>query len=270
MKNFRNLVLATLAFAIAMPLFNGCKKGADDPFLTLRSRKARVVGDWKATWTASTTDVTLSTPVNGVSTTTTTTNTITNNGTTTTTVSSTLGVATTTTTTATENASYSFKSDETFTYTLNTTNIVIDTNYYQVNVGGVTNWYEYRRTTTTNTVQVESGNWNFLGKGKDLKNKEAIQLATTSNVVTRTVDVAYAVTSLNPLAPAKSSDQNAYVSNYSNAANSGSILVLTELKNKEIKAEISLDNASSYTKNGLQSNDNTTTTGKYNYVLTAK
>lgn len=30
-------------------LFDSCKKGEDDPFFSLRSRKARVVGEWKMT-----------------------------------------------------------------------------------------------------------------------------------------------------------------------------------------------------------------------------
>jgi hypothetical protein len=40
----------TLLLIISLAaLFTGCKKGKDDPFLSLRSRKARVTGDWTVT-----------------------------------------------------------------------------------------------------------------------------------------------------------------------------------------------------------------------------
>lgn len=41
-------ILATIVIStMVIPVFNSCKKGEDDPFLSLRSRKARVVGDWE-------------------------------------------------------------------------------------------------------------------------------------------------------------------------------------------------------------------------------
>jgi hypothetical protein len=44
MKNYRFLS----AIAVALPLLLiSCKKGDDDPFFSLRSRKARVAGEWK-------------------------------------------------------------------------------------------------------------------------------------------------------------------------------------------------------------------------------
>ena len=40
-----------LIFVIALPVmiftFSGCKKGENDPFMSLHSRKARLVGEWK-------------------------------------------------------------------------------------------------------------------------------------------------------------------------------------------------------------------------------
>ncbi|MCC7301187.1 MAG: DUF5004 domain-containing protein [Bacteroidia bacterium] len=45
----KNFFLVMLAIASAVT-FNSCtKKGENDPFLSLRSRKARVVGEWKMT-----------------------------------------------------------------------------------------------------------------------------------------------------------------------------------------------------------------------------
>ncbi len=41
--------LATILFLFTTILFDGCKKGENDPFLSLKSRKARVAGEWKLT-----------------------------------------------------------------------------------------------------------------------------------------------------------------------------------------------------------------------------
>lgn len=41
-------ILKTLLLGVCLTVFTQCKKGEDDPALTLRTRKARVVGDWKA------------------------------------------------------------------------------------------------------------------------------------------------------------------------------------------------------------------------------
>jgi len=39
------LIVALIAF-MAMPVLNSCKKGADDPGISLKSRKSRLVGEW--------------------------------------------------------------------------------------------------------------------------------------------------------------------------------------------------------------------------------
>jgi len=46
MKNNLNLLLIFIIFS---SLFFSCKKGPQDPFITFRSRKERVAGDWKIT-----------------------------------------------------------------------------------------------------------------------------------------------------------------------------------------------------------------------------
>lgn len=46
----KKLFNSTILFLALITLIEtGCKKGEDDPFFSLRSRKARVVGDWKLT-----------------------------------------------------------------------------------------------------------------------------------------------------------------------------------------------------------------------------
>ncbi|MFO0357925.1 MAG: hypothetical protein ACK50A_13310 [Sphingobacteriaceae bacterium] len=42
-------LVRTLLLSVCLILLTQCKKGEDDPAFTLRTRKARVVGDWKAT-----------------------------------------------------------------------------------------------------------------------------------------------------------------------------------------------------------------------------
>ncbi|HRH63758.1 MAG TPA: hypothetical protein PLI68_10565, partial [Bacteroidia bacterium] len=43
MKKYQKLVLVVLAAVSVLP---ACKKGEEDPFLSLRSRKSRVAGEW--------------------------------------------------------------------------------------------------------------------------------------------------------------------------------------------------------------------------------
>lgn len=46
MKHTKKVLTAALIAAITLPALNSCKKGEGDPFLSLRSRKARVAGEW--------------------------------------------------------------------------------------------------------------------------------------------------------------------------------------------------------------------------------
>jgi len=43
----RNLFILILTVAMAVPMFQSCKKGENDPFLSIKSRKARLCQDWK-------------------------------------------------------------------------------------------------------------------------------------------------------------------------------------------------------------------------------
>ncbi len=59
MKTMKNILIAFAASALVMPLFNGCKKGENDPAISLKSRTSRVTGEWKVT---KMTETTTSTP----------------------------------------------------------------------------------------------------------------------------------------------------------------------------------------------------------------
>jgi hypothetical protein len=43
----KRLILVLLVAIMAIPAFQSCKKGENDPTISLRSRKARLVGEWK-------------------------------------------------------------------------------------------------------------------------------------------------------------------------------------------------------------------------------
>jgi len=45
----KRIVVLSLYLMVTFVLFNGCKRGEDDPFISFRSRKARVTGKWKMT-----------------------------------------------------------------------------------------------------------------------------------------------------------------------------------------------------------------------------
>ncbi len=49
MKKNKNVLLILLAMVFIIPAFQGCKKGENDPFLSLLSRKARLTGTWNLT-----------------------------------------------------------------------------------------------------------------------------------------------------------------------------------------------------------------------------
>jgi hypothetical protein len=45
----KRIVVLSLYLMVTFVFFNGCRRGEDDPFISFRSRKARVTGKWKMT-----------------------------------------------------------------------------------------------------------------------------------------------------------------------------------------------------------------------------
>lgn len=179
MKNTVVLLLSALVIAGS---FSGCKKGENDPFLSLRSRKSRLEGNWVIVKEeVSETNI---------------------NGSTTEIMQSVYdGKMKITTTTTTVGA-------------LSTT--VIDTVKFTVNFD-IKKDGNYKITAANENkidIVTTEGTWLFLGKSKlnDLKNKEAILLTTTKQVV-----------SSNPVANSV---------NYENL--NGLTIVIDALKNKEM------------------------------------
>jgi len=145
----KKIFILGLATVIAAGTMQSCKKGENDPFFSLRSRKARIAGEWKLTSSKSSTVQ----DANGTHTTIATTYA---NGTETSTHTSTTGGNSITTTT-TDN------------YTLG----------FEIKKDGT-----YKETYTSNgETSVVEGTWIFLKRSKEneLKNKEAILLTQTSS-----------------------------------------------------------------------------------------
>lgn len=142
-----------------MANLSSCKKGENDPFLSLKSRKARVVGEWTVTMEEGKSQDISKISFGGVTVTTTTNETSTYNGTlftsTSVTASSAGGNPLENTYNDVYTQSYTFEKDGSFS---------LETVY-----------------TGQNYTEKIEGTWAFVGKSKtaELKNKEAIALSVT-------------------------------------------------------------------------------------------
>ena len=159
MKNMKKLIILSLAAIALMANLSSCKKGENDPFLSLKSRKARVVGEWTVTKEEGTSQDISKISFGGVTVTTTTNETSTYNGalytSTSVTTSSAGGNPLENTYNDVYTQSYTFEKDGSFT---------LETVY-----------------TGQNYTEKIEGTWAFVGKSKtaELKNKEAIALPIT-------------------------------------------------------------------------------------------
>lgn len=163
------LMFAAAGLMLATP---SCKKGENDPFLSLSSRKSRVAGEWNITGyeftdksTESDGDYFQSSGALSGNTLT-----ITN-----TQYDASSATTTTSTTTVTlDEGSYTFEKDGTWSATMNTTSVSVMADYP---------FTDFTTTNTTVTKESFTGNWSFVGKLKgEYKGKERIVL----NTLTRT------------------------------------------------------------------------------------
>ncbi len=260
MKKINLLVLAgAIVFA------SSCKKGENDPGLSLSSRKARVSGEWNVSkmmvdetetgtiydWVTSTdkpyTDVSKYT-VDGTNLTWSSSYTYN-------------GVTTSTDGTGTVKVNnYTFEKDGNFTSELEVEFVDVDNS-----VSGVT------VTTTTVDKTTSTGTWNFLGGVEgDYKNKERIILNTlNSSTETKTT----VVTVVTGGTTTTDSDANTYTSTYANGENS-QVWALDRLAGKEMVAKgesnQSWTTSNSYTPSGgttTTTTDNGSTVGKTEITL---
>lgn len=145
----KTITLLLLLLAITAITFNSCKKGENDPFLSLKSRTGRISQDW----VLSTEDYTIKNTTSSYSSS----DHYTFNGT-----------SETLTTVLTIGSSSSTTTD-TYAYS---------EEFVMAKEG------TYKSTTVDDgTTEIEEGNWSWVGKNKDqdLKNKEAFVIASTQS-----------------------------------------------------------------------------------------
>lgn len=152
----KTLIALTTVIALGS-VVTSCKKGENDPFLSLRTRKARVVGEWKVV-SSSSEEV----DTNGDKTT------RTFDGTTLTEVDYDASSGNTSTSTNTQTEEWTFDKDYSFVYKL----------------------------TTPSGTQQYDGSWTFMGKSKegDVKKKENIGLRILKYTSTPTAGVSQTTT----------------------------------------------------------------------------
>lgn len=303
MKTIKNTLLAFAAVALVMPVFNGCKKGEEDPGLSLRSRKGRVAGEWtvsayESTYDQNTTysdpnttsgdltknEVTGSEKFDGTAVTEastskntyddgkTSSNSTTASGTTIT-WSNTGTSGTTTSTTGTyaktTTNTYTFEKDGTFKLSSASKKTVEETD--DTNSG-------YKRVETDiddETVTAE-GTWSFIGKDKtnEFKNKERIGIwyATYNSVKLKDSKDTYTDKNANDgWDYATMSGSNKTTNDDKKTAKSSDpdeIWEIVELKNKEMKVLIAKTNTTNGSATSSNTSGSTTTTSTSTTVTT--
>lgn len=236
MKKVKLSILALLAIAAIAP---SCKKGEEDPGLSLRSRKSRIAGEWSVTsFDITGTNTTVYVPTVGTTGVTGYTDTYTYtekyadagtySGTWTTTstqTGSTNGSGSETGTTKT--LTYTFDKDGTWSSVM------------EYNVSSKQSGTNPATVVNKTSKEESSGTWQFLGKNKgaELKNKESISLSTTNTVRTET-----------NITTGTNATTNTTVNTYTYATNENvTILHLSMLSNKEVRAEIEMNSTDAYT-----------------------
>jgi hypothetical protein len=249
MKKVKLSVLALLALAAVAP---SCKKGDEDPGLSLRSRKGRFAGEWKIDEIK--TDETMTSVYVP---------TYNSNA-----IGYTNTVKTTTTLTSTDYSQVrNYTSTQVGSTSSTTTDkgTVTDLTFTAEKDGTWKSKLSYKVTSSqtdnnpavvmdyTYTIERE-GTWQFLGKNKGLeeKNKESVLLATTKETVyTKSVG-----SGSNP-----TTNENTNTFTYGKNENV-EVWHLSMLKNKEMKADMTTDNSVAYS--FKTSTPSTTISGNYN------
>jgi hypothetical protein len=252
----RKAQLITVMALVAVTTFTGCKKGEEDPFISLRSRTSRITGEWLVNSFETTENSTNSSSTNNVTSTGSTTQTHKYDGTTYSVSGSTTNQNTTVNDapgTGKATISYLFEKDGSVKMT-RSTEITSEQTVVQQNSPS-TGW----TTTTVNTVtttenMVWTGTWNFLdGIGKELKKRESIVInylagSGTTKTDTKTVNTYTSASGVNQT-----------YTTYTNGSDTRDLAQeltapsetwhLIELSNKKIQAETVWNSKESVTSN---------------------
>lgn len=228
------LALFGAALLVAVP---SCKKGANDPALSLKSRKARVAGEYTVSKYSNTTYNTWSTDP---------TTTVTDYaGSSSATVTTTSNGTTTTATTPISMFEYTFDKNGTWSRSYNYQSM----NSYSTGFSDVVETTDH--TTTT------SGTWAFVGKTKDgYKNKERIQLSALEDSDKWSK---VTVTTLSGTSSSTTDNTSGTYSNTYGALEYVMIYAIDMLKNKEMTFTYQEENVTSNTDNSGTTTSNTYT-----------
>lgn len=203
-----------------------CKKGENDPFLSLSSRKSRMAGEYTVdSWMTTTKEVDSDNVTYE-----TTTNIDGNSGTRITKTTDGGATVTTTRNITVNKATFTFEKDGTWSSEFNTT-----TTWTEAGGGWLVDQYNY----TVVETMMESGTWSFLGgQPEDFKNKERVMLSVTdaSSSDQTTTKTDYTDGS----SETETGDLYSYEENYSNGEYN-MVFMIDMLKGKEMVLKQDLD-----------------------------
>jgi hypothetical protein len=220
MKTIKNTLLAIATVALVMPVFNGCKKGENDPAISLRSRKSRITGEWKVSKMEETQTTTPSCSGCYGST-----DKTTFDGTSKTVVSTSAAPGSTASTWVYTVSAATLTIDKEGTYTYTWTEVLTSVDGTPV-------------TGATPSTYTEEGVWNFSGGAGDTKSKSELVMASTKRTWTTGGVSSTSTTTGNT---------------------TGSISTIDQLKNKEMILKINETSVSSGTTPTTTVTESTTT-----------
>jgi hypothetical protein len=269
----KKLTKAVLAILVVASSITACKKGEGDPAISLRSRAARVAGEWTIDSQEIKSDYTNTSAggssFSGTSTAKFTATTYSGTNSQTATSAGNPTITTTTTQTGTVSANtYTFEKEGTYTsqkdYTVKSTQTQTPFTGYTI-TSDVTTVYSTS----------EEGVWNFLGKVQaDTKNKEEMSLSTTKMTYTTTRTTVTTVTQTG-LSPEITTIVDTDTQTSNDEPNSNVMIwKITTLKNKEMvveaigKTTTSGSNTETETTPTGTISSTTTSSGSSNYTTT--
>lgn len=215
----KKLIISAAAIVVVAVAFTSCKKGSGDPGISLKSRKGRITGEWKATKIEIKSNSNDTYSSGGASDNVSSNSTMkAENGTATyTSTENDNGDITTVNLTGTVEYTVTFEKDGSYKakFTRNLTGTT-------VNDGNSIN-------TKVNSTEETTGGWNFIGgQEKDYKNKERILLNTLTRKGSTTTD--YDIPGAGVYSSKSETDETTA------SGESSEVWVLTTLKNKLIEA----------------------------------
>lgn len=226
----KKLMLLILAGAlVSLP---ACKKGENDPFLSLSSRKARLAGVYNVdSWSSAYSSVDSNGDVEGLTTTIT--------GATGTSVSTETpsgeGTTTFTRNISVQKSEFTFDKDGSWSLTFNTT-----TTWEEEGGGWLIDSYAYTQVATS----IQSGTWAFLtGEGDEFKNKERVLLSAID--MTETEQTTEVTLYIDGSTSTNEGELNTSIVLYPNGASSA-IYEIDMLKGKEMTFVQDLSNIGTY------------------------